>query len=105
MRLVLAWNSDHEQFPDGTFRSVSFADGRFLVNQLQDSLQIAGYGSYRYAFRPEWRMPPGTKIQVTFEVTDTTNQQPMAMFFDGAYQYLLEGRGRADFVRLTKRWK
>ena len=76
-----------------TALSVQFLlpDGRFLVNQLQDSLQIAGYGSYRYAFRPEWRMPPGTKIQVTFEVTDTTNQQPMAMCFDGAYQYLLKG--------------
>jgi hypothetical protein len=65
--------------------------GKFLINQLQDALQIAGYGSYKYAFRPEWRMPVGTKIQVTFEVTNTTNQQPMAICFDGAYQYLLKG--------------
>ena len=76
-----------------TALSVQFLlpNGRFLINQLQDALQIAGYGSYKYAFRPEWRMPVGTKIQVTFEVTNTTNQQPMAICFDGAYQYLLKG--------------
>ena len=66
-------------------------DGKFLINQLQDALQIAGYGSYKYAVRDNRRYAPGTKIQVTFEVTDTTNQQPMAICFDGAYEYLLKG--------------
>jgi hypothetical protein len=76
-----------------TALSVQFLlpNGKFLINQLQDALQIAGYGSYKYAVRPEWRMPIGAKIQVTFEVTNTTNQQPMAICFDGAYQYLLKG--------------
>jgi hypothetical protein len=66
-------------------------DGKFLINNLQDALQIAGYGSYRYVFTVEKRCPPGSKIQVTFQVTDPTEQQPMAILFDGAYQYLLKG--------------
>ena len=70
---------------------VLLPDGKFLINNLQDALQIAGYGSYRYLFTVEKKCPPGSKIQVTFEVTNTTAQQPMAILFDGAYQYLLKG--------------
>ena len=70
---------------------VLLPDGRFLINNLQDALQIAGYGSYRYTFTAEKRCPPGSKIQVTFQVTNTTVQQPMAILFDGAYDYLLSG--------------
>lgn len=66
-------------------------NGKFLINNLQDSLQIAGYGSFRYAVRPEWVMPVGTKIQVTFQVTNTSVQQPMAIDFEGAYKYVLQG--------------
>lgn len=68
-------------------------NGRFLISNLQDALQIAGYGSYRYAFgtNAELRCPPGSKIQITFQVTNVTDQQPMAILLDGAYRYLLKG--------------
>jgi hypothetical protein len=66
-------------------------NGRFLINQLQDALQIAGYGSYRYTFNPSLKCPPGTKVSITFEVTNTTNQQPMSIELSGAYEYLLKG--------------
>lgn len=66
-------------------------DGKFLINDLQDVLQIAGYGSYRYVFTAEKRCPPGSKIAITFQVTDTTEQQPISILLDGAYQYLLKG--------------
>lgn len=66
-------------------------DGTFLINYLQDVLQIAGYGSYKYTFTREERCQPGTKISITFNVTDTAQQQPIAICLDGAYQYLLKG--------------
>ncbi len=65
--------------------------GKFLVNELQDGLQIAGYGSFKYTFTQELRCPPGTKVSVTFQCTNTAEQQPMAICLDGAYQYLLKG--------------
>jgi hypothetical protein len=93
--LVNSWCLRGIQITSNTSTALSvqflLPSGKFLINQLQDVLQIAGYGSYRYAFRPEWKIPVGSKIQVTFEVTNTTNQQPIAMEFDGAYQYLLKG--------------
>ena len=70
---------------------VLLPDGKFLINNLQDALQIAGYGSYRYLFTVEKECPPGSKIQVTFQVTNTGSQQPMAILFDGAYKYTLKG--------------
>jgi hypothetical protein len=70
---------------------VLLPDGRFLINNLQDALQIAGYGSYRYTFTAEKRCPPGSKIQVTFQVTNSSEQQPIAILFDGAYDFLLKG--------------
>ena len=70
---------------------VLLPNGKFLISALQDAKQIAGYGSYRYAFTKELRCPPGSKIQMSFNVTDTTLQQPMAIEFSGAYQYLLKG--------------
>jgi hypothetical protein len=65
--------------------------GKFLISNLQDALQIAGYGSYRYVFTAEKRCPPGSKIKIAFQVTNTTDQQPMAILLDGAYDYLLTG--------------
>ena len=70
-------------------------DGRFLINELQDITQVNGYGSYRYNFNKELRCDPGSKLQVTFSVFNTTNQQPAALLFDGAYEYLINrGAGR-----------
>ena len=65
-------------------------DGRFLINTLQDVLQIAGYGSYRYLWTKELQCPPGSKISVTFQVTNVTNPQPIAILFGGAYLYLVK---------------
>jgi hypothetical protein len=70
---------------------VLLPNGKFLVSNLQDALQIAGYGSYRYVLAAELRCPPGSKVQVTFQVTNTTLQQPIAMLFCGAYEYLMKG--------------
>jgi hypothetical protein len=69
-------------------------NGHFLINNLQDSLQIAGYGSYRYLFAKELECPPGSKIQVTFADTNTSVAQPQAILFEGAYKYLLKGAGK-----------
>lgn len=65
-------------------------NGKFLISQLQDVLQIAGYGSYSYAFRPALRCPIGTKIQVTFEVTNTASQQSIAIECEGGYRFGLK---------------
>lgn len=73
------------------FLQVLLPNGKFLINQLQDALQIAGYGSYTYTFKDELQCPPGSKIKVTFQVTNTAAQQPMAICFEGAYRYLLKG--------------
>jgi len=73
---------------------IQLPGGRFLINVLQDVLQIAGYGSYRYAFRPGRLCPPGTKITVTLNVTNTTDQQPIAILFDGFYHNLVKARGQ-----------
>ena len=94
-RMANAWCLRAIQFSSSAVTAISLQvllpNGKFLINQLQDALQIAGYGSYAYAFRPELRCPIGSKIQVTFNVTNTTDPQPMAICFDGAYQYLLKG--------------
>ena len=65
-------------------------NGKFLISSLQDSLQIAGYGSYCLLFTKELECPPGSKIQVTFANTNTGSAQPIAIEFGGAYKYLLK---------------
>lgn len=66
-------------------------NGKFLINNLQDVLQIAGYGSYRYLFAKELECPPGSRIQLTLSDTDTSTVQPIAILFEGAYKYFLRG--------------
>jgi hypothetical protein len=94
------WSFRGIQFSSSSATAISvqflLPNGKFLISTLQDSLQIAGYGSYRYAFgtNAELLCPPGTKVQITFQVTNTAAQQPMAVVLDGAYKYLLTG-GRA----------
>jgi hypothetical protein len=70
---------------------VLLPNGKFLVNNLQDVLQIAGYGSYRYLFAEELECPPGSKIQLTLSDTDTSTVQPLAVLLEGAYKYFLKG--------------
>ena len=65
-------------------------NGRFLISNLQDVLQIAGYGSYRYLFTKELECPPGSIIQVTLADTNQAVAQPIAILFEGAYKYLLK---------------
>ena len=64
-------------------------DGTFLINNLQDILQIAGYGSLRFVLTAPLVCPPGSKIQITFQDNDTSVQQPINVEFSGAYRYLL----------------
>jgi hypothetical protein len=66
-------------------------NGKFIVNNLQDVLQIAGYGSYRYLFGEELECPPGSRIQLTLDDTNTEEAQPFAILFEGAYKYYLKG--------------
>jgi hypothetical protein len=66
-------------------------NGKFLVNNLQDVLQVAGYGSYRYLFGKEIECPPGSVIQVTLADTNTSAAQPFAILFEGAYKYFVKG--------------
>src|ERR1035441_9047221 len=69
---------------------VQLPNGKFLISNLQDCLQIAGYGSYRYLFTKELECPPGSKIQVTFQDTNTGVAQPLSMLFGGAYKYFMK---------------
>lgn len=71
--------------------NVLLPNGKFLVNNLQDVLQIAGYGSYRYLFGQELECPPGSVIQVTLADTNTADAQSFAMLFEGAYKYFERG--------------
>ncbi len=71
---------------------VLLPNGKFLINNLQDSLQTAGYGSYRYLFGVELECPPGSRIQVTLADTNTAAAQPFAILFEGAYKYFVEGQ-------------
>lgn len=72
---------------------VRLPNGRFLGNELQDVLQIAGYGSYRYLFGPELECPAGSKIEVTLADTNQAVAQPLAILFEGSYAYRLKGSG------------
>lgn len=69
---------------------VQLPNGRFLISNLQDVLQIAGYGSYRYLFTKELECPPGSKIQVTLQDTNTAVAQPLSILFGGAYKYFMK---------------
>jgi hypothetical protein len=69
---------------------VQLPNGRFLISNLQDCLQIAGYGSYRYLFTKELECEPGSKIMVTFQDTNTGVAQPLFILFGGAYKYLMK---------------
>ena len=70
---------------------IQLPNGKFLINSLQDLTQIAGYGSFRYLFTKELEVPTGSKVQVTLNVTNTTNSQPVAVLLEGAYKYLVKG--------------
>ena len=69
---------------------VQLPNGRFLISALQDVLQIAGYGSYSFLFTKELECPPGSKIQVTFQDTNTGATQPISLLFEGSYKYILK---------------
>ena len=69
---------------------VQLPNGRFLISNLQDVLQIGGYGSYRYLFTKELECPPGSKIMVTFQDTNTGVAQPISIVFGGAHKYVLK---------------
>src|ERR1039458_5019384 len=69
---------------------VQLPNGKFLISALQDCLQIAGYGSYRYLFTRELECPVGSKIQVTFQDTNTAVAQPLSILFEGAYKYWMK---------------
>jgi hypothetical protein len=71
---------------------VLLPNGRFLINGLQDVLQVGGYGSYRYLFTKELLCPPGSKIQITLADTNTSVAQPIAVLFEGAYKYYVKGQ-------------
>lgn len=69
---------------------VQLPNGRFLISSLQDILQIAGYGSYRYLFTRELECPTGSKILLTLQDTNTSAAQPVWVLFGGAYKYILK---------------
>jgi len=69
---------------------IQLPNGKFLISNLQDLLQIAGYGSYRYVFTRELECPIGSRLQMTFQGTNTAVAQPMSVLFEGAYKYLLK---------------
>ena len=70
---------------------VLLPNGKFLINGLQDVLQVGGYGSYRYLFSKELECPVGTKIQITLADTNTSVAQPFAILFEGAYKFFVKG--------------
>lgn len=74
------------------YLQVMLPDGTFLMSNLQDAVQIAGYGSNRYILKDELICPPGSKIQVSFQVTPgQVAQVALIIVFDGAYRYLMAG--------------
>ena len=66
-------------------------NGKFLISNLQDVLQFAGYGSYRYLMAKELECPPGSQLQLTLQSTNTSIAQSFAIMFEGAYKYSLKG--------------
>lgn len=69
--------------------NVMLPKGRFLLNDYQDVLQVGGYGSYRYTFTRELRCEAGTTIQCTFTDQNNSVVQPIAVLFEGAFDYLV----------------
>ena len=78
---------------------VLLPNGRFLINNQQDVLQVAGYGSYRYLFAKELVCPPGSKIQLTLADTNTSVAQPFAILFEGAYKFYVKGASSICMVQ------
>jgi hypothetical protein len=70
---------------------VKLPNGKFLISNLQDVLQFAGYGSYRYLFAKDLECPPGSQLQLTLQSTNTGIAQAFAALFEGAYKYNLKG--------------
>ena len=70
---------------------IKLPNGKFLISNLQDVLQFAGYGSYRYLFDKEQECPPGSQLQLTLQSTNTSIAQAFAILFEGAYKYSLKG--------------
>lgn len=70
---------------------IKLPNGKFLISNLQDVLQFAGYGSYRYLFRKDIECPPGSQLQLTLQSTDISIAQSFAILFEGAYKYNLKG--------------
>ena len=78
---------------------VLLPNGRFLINNQQDIIQVAGYGSYRYLFAKQLKCPPGSKIQITFADTNTSVAQPIAILLEGAYEYYVKGQSSICMVQ------
>jgi hypothetical protein len=75
----------------GLSLQIKLPNGKFLISNLQDVLQFAGYGSYRYLFSKDLECPPGSQIQLTVADTNTGIAQSFAILFEGAYKYSLKG--------------
>jgi hypothetical protein len=73
--------------------NVQLPNGRFLINNLQDITQVAGYGSWRYLLGKELECPPGSKFIVTLDdsIAGASTAQPIAILFEGAYKYFIKG--------------
>ena len=78
---------------------VLLPNGRFLINNQQDVIQVGGYGSYRYLFAKELICPPGSKIQIALADTNTSVAQPIAVLFEGAYKYYVKGQSSVCMVQ------
>jgi hypothetical protein len=74
--------------------NVQLPNGRFLINNLQDITQVAGYGSWRYLLGKELECPPGSKFIVTLDdsLAGAATAQPVAILFEGAFKYYLKDR-------------
>jgi hypothetical protein len=70
---------------------IKLPNGKFLLSNLQDVLQFAGYGSYKYLVTKEVLCQPGSQIQLTIQDTNLALAQSFAILFEGAYLYFLKG--------------
>jgi hypothetical protein len=70
---------------------IKLPNGKFLISNLQDVLQFAGYGSYRYLMSKEVECEPGSQLQLTIQDTNSALAQSFAIMFEGAYKYSLKG--------------
>lgn len=77
---------------------VQLPDGSFLFNFPVAVDQIAGFGSNRFLFTEEKDCPIGSKLQVTLNSTDTTQQQYVALLFEGCFKYFLKNAPRHNVM-------